>query len=163
MKHLTLNYKCVIYDWDPVCLASLEWQVQMNVNKLSLKDDQPFYNVLVEDGSHRYVAQGWWILFCNVFVYEYLFCFLRKSWANFGYWFPVFDRGYRSTFFTFLRNPLCPECWERKGISSRCQSAAHVLPEDEIRWHEALVILFLVMLFVYYVYIASSQFVLFYD
>lgn len=58
MRHLTLNYKCVIYDWDPVCLASVEWQQQMNVAKLTLKDEQPFYNVLVEDGSHRYVAQG---------------------------------------------------------------------------------------------------------
>ncbi|KAG5867912.1 hypothetical protein JTB14_024748 [Gonioctena quinquepunctata] len=57
MRHLTLNYKCVIYDWDPVCLAAAEWQAQNNVNKLQLKDDQPFYNVLVEDGSHRYVAQ----------------------------------------------------------------------------------------------------------
>lgn len=58
MRHLTLNYKCVIYDWDPVCLASVEWQQQMNVARLTLKDEQPFYNVLVEDGSHRYVAQG---------------------------------------------------------------------------------------------------------
>lgn len=58
MRHLTLNYKCVIYDWDPVCLATVEWQRQMNVGRLTLKDDQPFYNVLVEDGSHRYVAQG---------------------------------------------------------------------------------------------------------
>lgn len=58
MRHLTLNYKCVIYDWDPVCLASVEWQQQMNVTKLALRDEQPFYNVLVEDGSHRYVAQG---------------------------------------------------------------------------------------------------------
>ncbi|KAJ8920050.1 hypothetical protein NQ315_011703 [Exocentrus adspersus] len=57
MQHLTLNYKCVIYDWDPVCLAAAEWQAQNNVDKLHLKDDQPFYNVLVEDGSHRYVAQ----------------------------------------------------------------------------------------------------------
>lgn len=60
MRHLTLNYKCVIYDWDPMCLASPEWQTQMNVAKLTLKDEQPFYNVLVEDGSHRYVAQGEW-------------------------------------------------------------------------------------------------------
>lgn len=60
MRHLTLNYKCVIYDWDPVCLASVEWQLQMNVAKLTLKDEQPFYNVLVEDGSHRYVAQGFY-------------------------------------------------------------------------------------------------------
>lgn len=58
MKHLTLNYRCVIYDWDPVCLAAAEWQAQNNVNKLRHKGDQPFYNVLVEDGSHRYVAQG---------------------------------------------------------------------------------------------------------
>ncbi|XP_056630248.1 F-box only protein 21-like [Diorhabda sublineata] len=57
MKHMTLNYKCVIYDWDPVCLAAAEWQAQNNVDKLQLKDEQPFYNVLVEDGSHRYVAQ----------------------------------------------------------------------------------------------------------
>ncbi|XP_023014893.1 F-box only protein 21 [Leptinotarsa decemlineata] len=57
MKHQTLNYKCVIYDWDPVCLAATEWQEQNNVEKLNLKGNQPFYNVLVEDGSHRYVAQ----------------------------------------------------------------------------------------------------------
>ncbi|CAG9827376.1 unnamed protein product [Diabrotica balteata] len=57
MKHMTLNYKCVIYDWDPVCLAAAEWQAENNVDKLQLKDEQPFYNVLVEDGSHRYVAQ----------------------------------------------------------------------------------------------------------
>nr|CAI5841008.1 unnamed protein product [Callosobruchus analis] len=57
MKHLTLNYHCVIYDWDPVCLAAAEWQAQNNVDRLQLKHEQPFYNVLVEDGSHRYVAQ----------------------------------------------------------------------------------------------------------
>ncbi|XP_060528394.1 F-box only protein 21-like [Cylas formicarius] len=57
MEHQTLSYKCVICDWDPVCLAAVEWQVQNNVDRLLLKDDQPFYNVLVEDGSHRYVAQ----------------------------------------------------------------------------------------------------------
>lgn len=65
MEHLTLNYKCVIYDWDPVCLAAAEWQAQNNVDKLQLKDDQPFYNVLVEDGSHRYVAQGKFITFAK--------------------------------------------------------------------------------------------------
>ncbi|CAG9854707.1 unnamed protein product [Phyllotreta striolata] len=57
MKHLILNYKCVIYDWDPICLAAAEWQAQNNIEKLQLKHEQPFYNVLVEDGSHRYVAQ----------------------------------------------------------------------------------------------------------
>lgn len=58
MRHMGLNYICVIYDWDPRCLASPDWQEQMNVHLLTLRDQQPFYNVLVEDGSHRYVAQG---------------------------------------------------------------------------------------------------------
>lgn len=58
MSHLTLNYKCVIYDWDPICLADRDWQIQNNVDALSMKTEQPFYNVLAEDGSHRYVAQG---------------------------------------------------------------------------------------------------------
>ncbi|KAF5303229.1 hypothetical protein FQR65_LT19010 [Abscondita terminalis] len=57
MRHLVFNYICVIYDWDRVCSASAEWQQQMGVHKLRLKDQQPFYNVLVEDGSQRYVAQ----------------------------------------------------------------------------------------------------------
>ncbi|GLV34229.1 hypothetical protein CBL_00160 [Carabus blaptoides fortunei] len=57
MRHLRLGYTCVVYDWDPVCLASSDWQEQMNVHMLSMKNEQPFYNVLVEDGSHRYVAQ----------------------------------------------------------------------------------------------------------
>lgn len=58
MRHFSLNYICVIYDWDVTCKASKEWQVQMGIHELRDKDDQPFYNVLVEDGSHRYVAQG---------------------------------------------------------------------------------------------------------
>ncbi|KAF5272115.1 hypothetical protein FQA39_LY01198 [Lamprigera yunnana] len=57
MRHLVFNYICVIYDWDPVCSASMQWQQQMGVHKLRFKDQQPFYNVLVEDSSHRYVAQ----------------------------------------------------------------------------------------------------------
>ncbi|KAK9886099.1 hypothetical protein WA026_014888 [Henosepilachna vigintioctopunctata] len=57
MTHLALDYKCVIYDWDPECLASEDWQEQMHVDLLKFGNKQPFYNVLVEDGSHRYVAQ----------------------------------------------------------------------------------------------------------
>ncbi|CAH1155846.1 unnamed protein product [Phaedon cochleariae] len=57
MRHQTLDYRGVVYDWDPVCLAAAEWQAQNHVEKLQLRDGQPFYNVLVEDGSHRYVAQ----------------------------------------------------------------------------------------------------------
>ena len=37
---------------------SESWIVQMGVDQLPLGPQQPFYNVLVEDGSNRYAAQG---------------------------------------------------------------------------------------------------------
>ena len=52
------NYICVIYGWDKECEATQEWIIQMGVNNLPKKKYQPFYNVLVEDGSNRYAAQG---------------------------------------------------------------------------------------------------------
>ena len=52
------NYTCVVYGWDPMCQASNEWIIQMGVHNLPKKQFQPFYNVLVEDGSNRYAAQG---------------------------------------------------------------------------------------------------------
>jgi len=48
----------VIYGWDPKCTASKDWIYQMRVHNLRFKEEQPFYNVLVEDGSSRYAAQG---------------------------------------------------------------------------------------------------------
>lgn len=51
-------YTCVIYGWDSTCQASNSWIYQMGVNHLRDKQYQPFYNVLVEDGSIRYAAQG---------------------------------------------------------------------------------------------------------
>merc|ERR1712013_710185 len=39
------------------CTASASWISHMGVDKLPLKDKQPFYNVLVADGSQRYAAQ----------------------------------------------------------------------------------------------------------
>ncbi|XP_049786940.1 F-box only protein 21-like isoform X1 [Schistocerca cancellata] len=57
MKHRLFNYRCVIYGWDLLCMESKEWITQMGVDNLSKKADQPFYNVLVEDGSTRYAAQ----------------------------------------------------------------------------------------------------------
>ncbi|XP_064612158.1 F-box only protein 21-like [Liolophura sinensis] len=57
MKHKRYHYMCLIYGWDPVCKASPEWILQMGVNNLPKKDTQPFYNVLVQDGSNRYAAQ----------------------------------------------------------------------------------------------------------
>ncbi len=57
MRHKKYNYRCVIYSWDKVCTASKDWIFQMGVNQLQNKDKQPFYNVLVDDGSSRYAAQ----------------------------------------------------------------------------------------------------------
>lgn len=58
MRHRQYNYKCVIYGWDSLCAASRDWIQQMGVENLPKKGHQPFYNVLVEDGSTRYAAQG---------------------------------------------------------------------------------------------------------
>lgn len=56
MKHKRYNYMCVISGWDSTCQASRDWIIQMGVHMLPRKDKQPFYNVLVEDGSIRYAA-----------------------------------------------------------------------------------------------------------
>lgn len=52
------GYNCVIYGWDPKCTMSLEWITTMRVNQLPNGPNQPFYNVLVQDGTCRYAAQG---------------------------------------------------------------------------------------------------------
>uniref|UniRef100_UPI0035902BF6 F-box only protein 21 isoform X2 n=1 Tax=Myxine glutinosa TaxID=7769 RepID=UPI0035902BF6 len=57
MKHKRYDYMCVIYDWDVHCEMGQEWQRTMGVNRLPGSANQPFYNVLVEDGSCRYAAQ----------------------------------------------------------------------------------------------------------
>ncbi|KAH6946166.1 hypothetical protein HPB50_011980 [Hyalomma asiaticum] len=57
MRHKKYHYHCVIYGWDGKCAANRDWIFQMGVLNLSHDDQQPFYNVLVEDGSHRYAAQ----------------------------------------------------------------------------------------------------------
>ncbi|XP_022340502.2 F-box only protein 21-like [Crassostrea virginica] len=56
MKHRRYDYMCVIFGWDSKCMMSREWIFQMGVHTLPRKDQQPFYNVLVEDGSIRYAA-----------------------------------------------------------------------------------------------------------
>ncbi len=40
-----------------ICIIEQSWIVQMGVHNLPKKDKQPFYNVLVGDGSMRYAAQ----------------------------------------------------------------------------------------------------------
>ncbi|MBN3315700.1 FBX21 protein, partial [Atractosteus spatula] len=51
------GYSCVIYGWDPKCMMSMEWITTMRVHQLAKGPNQPFYNVLVQDGTCRYAAQ----------------------------------------------------------------------------------------------------------
>lgn len=55
---ISSGYNCVIYGWDPKCTMSPEWISTMRVHQLSNGANQPFYNVLVQDGTCRYAAQG---------------------------------------------------------------------------------------------------------
>ncbi|XP_053085209.1 F-box only protein 21 isoform X2 [Pangasianodon hypophthalmus] len=57
MKHKRSGYNCVIYGWDPKCSMSPEWIATMRVHQLTHGANQPFYNVLVQDGTCRYAAQ----------------------------------------------------------------------------------------------------------
>ncbi|XP_068165991.1 F-box only protein 21 isoform X2 [Antennarius striatus] len=57
MKHKRSGYNCVIYGWDPKCTMSQEWITTMRVHQLPNGANQPFYNVLVQDGTCRYAAQ----------------------------------------------------------------------------------------------------------
>ena len=58
MYHCRYDYYCVIYGWDYTCEMTEAWIHQMGVNQLPLGPSQPFYNVLVNDGTNRYAAQG---------------------------------------------------------------------------------------------------------
>ncbi|KAF2350172.1 Hemimethylated DNA-binding domain [Trinorchestia longiramus] len=48
---------CVIYDWDCMCVESEETLQIMGERCLMLGTDQPFYRVLLDNGSCSYVAQ----------------------------------------------------------------------------------------------------------
>ena len=52
------DYHCVIYGWDHRCEMSDAWIQQMGVDNLPHGRNQPFYNVLVEDGTNRYASEG---------------------------------------------------------------------------------------------------------
>jgi F-box protein 21 len=55
--HRHYGYLGVINGHDPVCTASMEWQRAMRLEELPHGAEQPFYNVMVDDGSTRYVAE----------------------------------------------------------------------------------------------------------
>ena len=54
---LRTMYTCVIVSWDAKCQASDEWISRMTRN-LTRGRDQPFYNILTDDGNAGYVAEG---------------------------------------------------------------------------------------------------------
>ena len=62
------HYMCVIYSWDRQCRASMDWIYQMGVHQLKHQQYQPFYGVLVSDGSVRYAAQGLYVCVAYVAV-----------------------------------------------------------------------------------------------
>ncbi|KAL5260647.1 hypothetical protein ACHWQZ_G010711 [Mnemiopsis leidyi] len=57
MLHKRYNYTCVLYGWDERCMMNEEWQVRMGIASLEFQGNQPYYRVLADDDSERYVAQ----------------------------------------------------------------------------------------------------------
>lgn len=57
MHHKRYHYHCVIFGWSETCQMDPQWQRQMGVDALPGGAGQPFYKVLVEDGSERNAAQ----------------------------------------------------------------------------------------------------------
>ncbi|KIW28329.1 uncharacterized protein PV07_08002 [Cladophialophora immunda] len=55
--HRRRGYLAVIYGWDPYCRMQEQWITMNQVDRLPNGRNQPFYNVLVEDESTRYVAE----------------------------------------------------------------------------------------------------------
>lgn len=56
-RHRRRGYLAVIYGWDPYCRMQENWITMNQVDRLPHGRNQPFYNVLVEDESTRYVAE----------------------------------------------------------------------------------------------------------
>lgn len=56
-RHARFQYLAAISGWDHRCRANGQWIAQMNVDALPNGRGQPFYHVLVEDETIRYVAE----------------------------------------------------------------------------------------------------------
>ncbi|GAA5993400.1 hypothetical protein JCM10908_002647 [Rhodotorula pacifica] len=56
-RHRLFGYLAITRGFDYRCEAGEQWIRQMQVDRLPLGRHQPFYHVVVEDGSARYVAQ----------------------------------------------------------------------------------------------------------
>ncbi|KAI1079795.1 Hemimethylated DNA-binding protein YccV like-domain-containing protein [Whalleya microplaca] len=56
-QHMRYGYYGFIIGWDSRCRASPNWIEQMRVDDLSRGREQPFYHVISDDKSARYVAE----------------------------------------------------------------------------------------------------------
>jgi F-box protein 21 len=56
-QHKQYNYWGVICGWDLSCMASTLWQNRMGISDLTRGATQPFYHILANDSSRRYVAE----------------------------------------------------------------------------------------------------------
>jgi F-box protein 21 len=56
-QHQQYNYWGVICGWDLTCTASPLWQVRMGISNLIRGSSQPFYHILANDSTRRYVAE----------------------------------------------------------------------------------------------------------
>lgn len=56
-QHKQYDYWGVICGWDLSCTASTLWQTRMGVSSLTRGAAQPFYHILANDSSRRYVAE----------------------------------------------------------------------------------------------------------
>jgi F-box protein 21 len=65
-QHKQYNYWGVICGWDLTCMASTIWQTQMNITNLIRGASQPFYHILANDSSRRYVAED------NINILEFI-------------------------------------------------------------------------------------------
>eukprot|EP00731_Ephydatia_muelleri_P022921 Em0015g504a len=96
------NYRCVIYGWDECCEMDESWMARMRVNQLQMGRRQPFYHVLVEDGTTRYAAQE------NLEPCTQADFPLIRHWELGRYFVGVMERGYVPN--QALRNVYCEDC-----------------------------------------------------
>ncbi|KAF2769370.1 F-box domain protein [Teratosphaeria nubilosa] len=56
-QHRRYGYHAIVVGWDTKCSAETRWIEQMRVDELPRGRDQPFYNVVADDKTVRYVAE----------------------------------------------------------------------------------------------------------
>ncbi|KAK5561033.1 hypothetical protein LTR46_001343 [Exophiala xenobiotica] len=87
-RHRIREYLAVIYGWDPYCRMQEQWIAHNQVDRLPNGRHQPFYNVLVDDESTRYVAQENVIVLSPEEITEHV---LSSFPIEIGKWFKRYD------------------------------------------------------------------------